>query len=89
MGLILYAALILFGVRGMPLNKAAVFCLVTAAILTPLGMAALTDLPGYSGLRFGTAILMTGPLFLFTVAIAFGCFGIGAAVRRLVGTPKL
>ena len=89
MGLLLYAVLILFGIRGMPLNKAAVFCLATAAILTPLGMAALTDLPGYSGLQFRTAILMAGPTFLLSLAMAFGCFGIGVALRRLVPRPKL
>ena len=46
MGLLLYALLILFGVRGMPLKRAKALCLITAMILTALGIGAVQPSAG-------------------------------------------
>ena len=88
MGLVLYALLILFGIRGMPIRRAAVFCSVTAAILTMLGVGGKSDLPGCSGLRCRQAVPMIGETFLMTTAIAFACFGLGFATHRLMSQSK-
>lgn len=83
MGLILFAVLILLGARGMSLRKAMAFCVVTAAILTLLGISII--IPGCDGLRCVLPAL--GATFAATLAIAFGCFGIGIAARRVLVRP--
>ena len=84
MGLVLYALLIFFGIRGMPFKHAGVLCVVTAATLTFLGVGAIDDMPGCRGLRCQGALPMIAGTFLFTLAIAGACFGAGAAARRLM-----
>jgi hypothetical protein len=86
MGLVLYPLLILFGIRGMSFKHAALFCLLTAVILTILSIGAIEDMPGCSGLSCQLPAI-SGTLFM-TLAIAFGCFGFGAVVRRLSAKPK-
>jgi hypothetical protein len=88
MGLVLYALLILFGIRGMPVRRAAVFCVVTAAILTVVGVGGLSDLPGCSGVRCRPPVPTIAETFLITVVIAFACFGLGFATHRLMRHQK-
>lgn len=88
MGLVLYALLILFGIRSMPFKHAAFFCLITAAILSLLGVGAIGDLPGCSGLRCQEALPAIAGTFLIALTIAFACFGLGAGARCLVAKVK-
>jgi hypothetical protein len=88
MGLVLYAVLILFGIRGMPFKRAAFFCVVTAAILTALAIGGINDLPGCNGVSCPTAIPTLAETFLLTIAIAFGCFGAGFVAHWLMRRAK-
>lgn len=71
MGLVLYALLFLFGIRGMPFRRAAVFCSVSAAILTVLGIGGISDLPGCDRLSCPQAVPTIAETLLITTAIAF------------------
>jgi hypothetical protein len=82
MGLVLYAILILFGARGMPLRRAIWFCLLTAVLLTTLGLGAIdSDIAqGRTFETFATLALV----FPMTLAVALLSFGCGVAAKKLL-----
>ena len=88
MGLLLYAVLFFFGVRGMLLKRASAYCLVTAALLTVLAIAAIDDLPPCEGIGCDQSASTLAVVFLTNLALAFGSFGIGAGSRRLIAKFK-
>jgi hypothetical protein len=88
MGLLLYAVLLFFGARGMPLKRAAMFCLVTAALLTILAIAAIDDLPTCEGVGCDRSAGTLAAAFLTNLALAFGSFGIGALGRLALSKFK-
>ena len=83
MGLLLYAILFFFGVRGMLLKRASAYCLITAALLTGLAIAAIDDLPSCEGIGCDQSAGTLAMAFLTNLALAFGCYGIGSGSRRL------
>ena len=82
MGLLLYAILFFFGVRGMSLKRASADCLVTAALLTVLAIAAIDDLPPCEGIACDRSASTLAVAFLTNFALAFGSFGIGAGGKQ-------
>jgi hypothetical protein len=84
MGLVLYAVLILFGARGMPIRRAVWYCLFTAALLTLLGFGAMGEAAAGQSLSYGPLATMA-LVFPTTLVIALLCFGSGAAARRVLG----
>ena len=88
MGLLLYAVLLFFGARGMALKRGAVFCLVTAAILTVLAIGAIDDFPSCEGIGCNPSVGTLALAFLTNLALSFASFGFGAASKRLVARFK-
>lgn len=87
MGLILFAILIFVGFRGVPLRRAATYCLITAAVLTLISIAAMED-----PLCQVTDCSFTEPnvviVFVATLVVAILCIGFGLGVRRLIARSK-
>lgn len=88
MGLLLYAVLFFFGARGMLLKRASVFCVVTAALLTVLAIAAIDDLPSCEGIGCDRSASTLAVAFLTNLALAFGSFGLGVCSSRLMAKFK-
>ena len=81
MGLVLYSILMFFGARGMPLRRAIWFCLLTAGLLTALGLGAMESdiVQGRIYAVLGTLAL----IFPITFTVALLSFGCGAAAKKL------
>jgi len=76
MGLVLFAILIFVGFRGAPLKRAAIYCVITAALLTLISIAAMRDpLCRVTDCSFSAPNVAT--VFAATLAGSFLCFGIG------------
>ena len=88
MGLLLYAVLLFFGARGMRPKRASMYCLVTAALLTILAIAAIDDLPPCEGIGCDRSASTLAVAFLTNLALAFGSFGVGRASRLLFARFK-
>jgi hypothetical protein len=87
-GLVLYAVLLFFGLRGMSLRQAAAFCLLTALLLTLLSVGAMDDQPACQGLGCKPSLTGLALAFFMTLALALLSFGCGAAIRRLIDRTK-
>jgi hypothetical protein len=86
MGLVLYAVLVFFGLRGKPLRQAAPYCLVTALLLTVLGQGAVGE-QSCAGVLCSRLVSSAGVLAM-TLALGFLSFGIGAAVHGLLNRVR-
>ena len=87
MGLLLSAILLFFGARGMPLKRAAPYCLASTGILTVLAIGAVDDLPKCDDFLCNDLSSMVLAL-LINLALSFGSFGLGSVGRRLFGQSK-
>lgn len=83
MGLVLYSILFFFGARGVPVRTGLAYCLATAAILTPPGLAAIDDMPPCLGTGCNYSPPTLAAVGVLTVIMALASFGAGIAARRL------
>ena len=83
-GLVLYAVLLFFGLRGMSVRQAAAYCLLTALLLTLLSVGAMDDQARCEGLGCKPSLPNLFLAFFMALALAFLSFGCGAAIRRLL-----
>ena len=86
MGLILYAVLMFYGFRGVPLKRGSTCCVITAALLTPLGIAGSDSWPTCNGWWCYTSVTVgiITLTFLMTLAFAFASLAVGYGGRKLI-----
>lgn len=87
MGLLLFAILLFFGARGMPLKRATPYCLASAGMQTVLAISAVDDLPRCDDFLCNDLSSMALAL-LINLALSFGSFGLGLVGRRLFVRSK-
>jgi hypothetical protein len=87
-GLILYAVLVFFGLRGMPVKQVLSYFLLTALLGTILGVAAIDEQPACEGLGCTPSLPSVALAFLTFFVVALLSYGFGAAVHTLVARWK-
>jgi hypothetical protein len=83
MGLVLYAILFLLGARGVTPKSGLRYCLATAAVLLPLSLGAIDDMPPCIGIGCDYSAQTLALVVAMQIILALVSFGAGAAVRRL------
>jgi len=83
MGLVLFSILFFFGARGVPVRAGLAYSLATAAILTPIGLAAIDDMPPCAGIGCDASAPALAIVGAMTIMMALASFGAGLAARSL------